>query len=218
MDEDDPQLGMPEAHANEMRKLFWHAKLSEIEKQILELWSGFNFAKPRTAEEIGRLLGLPSARVDEIRQAAMLKMAHASVHRRRPLDSDWKADGDDIKLFIFAEPDPKVVSSYDIQIVIPERIISKEILIECFFSQLDSFSEGALNWDSLYLLLTNTSKIQRKRIIVLHKDLPFLEVNEQSIYVAILGSVIDASQLDSARVVVCFPEITKPLLEFVTRL
>ncbi len=107
---------------------------------------------------------------------------------------------------------PETYNPDDAFVVHLLMVICKEGLLNQLNEKL-KFPYFGFNWDALFDLLRDFHWIEKKRVVLVHDDLPTLDKRELKIYLEILvDSIRDWKEGEEHSFEVVFPESTKELI------
>jgi RNAse (barnase) inhibitor barstar len=105
-------------------------------------------------------------------------------------------------------------SEDDLVITIPAGIDRRDDLFDVLDRELQLPSYWGRNWDALDEVMSDLSWIKQRRVILVHEDVPKLDVPAQRIYLDILCTAIDGWSSDPAHELdVVFPLELKDTVE-----
>ncbi|PIS02508.1 MAG: hypothetical protein COT85_04910 [Chlamydiae bacterium CG10_big_fil_rev_8_21_14_0_10_42_34] len=100
---------------------------------------------------------------------------------------------------------------YDLVVHVKKGINSKDELFEIFSSNLQFPTYFGKNWDAFYDCLCDLEHLHKKKILILHEDLPFKESEEErKIYTDCLSDVEFCRSSDPIyEIDIAFPRMQK---------
>ena len=89
---------------------------------------------------------------------------------------------------------------------IPAGIFDRDILFDVFSRQLQFPAYFGKNWDALSECLRGLSWIERRRVVLIHEDVPALGAKQVTVYLEVLSECIgDWKEGEEHQLAVVFP-------------
>lgn len=100
---------------------------------------------------------------------------------------------------------------------IPAGLSSRDALFEVLSRQLHFPSYFGRNWDALSDCLRDLSWIERRRVVIVHEDLPLLEAKTLTTYLQVLSECVrDWKPGEAHELIVVFPETVRDSIAHIT--
>jgi RNAse (barnase) inhibitor barstar len=114
---------------------------------------------------------------------------------------------DNRSIFSFEPSKIEIDPEADFIMQVPAGVTKKDELLEAFRRGLSLPDYFGYNWDSLDECLRDLAWIKRRRVIIIHQDLPQLDAKQLEAYLEVLAdSARDWKPGEDHELIVAFPE------------